>query len=228
MGSLSQVAGLPVSGAGTPLWRHSPAGLPEDWFTAAVDRLTAKHRRLPGPLIEHQPRPGESPPAQPLYRLADYLEQHSRRERFLLCPPTAFWEAATCHAHTPADLSSLAGEALVRGRYRHAARLAQRGVDAGDFGALRILVQVGEPARNQEEARRLYQRGVDAGDSHALMMLAQMREKAGGRTAGPGAGEGGGRGGGRASRPLWLDRRRGDRSPLEPVAQAWRSGNRTP
>ncbi|MGV9772876.1 hypothetical protein [Streptosporangium sp. NPDC003464] len=142
-----------------------------------MDRLTAKHRRLPGPLIEHQPRPGEPPPAQPLYRPADYLEQHSRRERVLLCPPTTFWEAA----HTPADLTSLAAQALARGRYRHAARLAQRGVDAGDLGALRILVQVGEPARNREEARRLYRQAVDAGDFGALNLPARMREEAGDR-----------------------------------------------
>ncbi|MEU6742780.1 hypothetical protein [Streptosporangium sandarakinum] len=151
----------------------------EDWFTAAVDRLTAKHRRLPGPLIEHQPRPGEPPFAQPLYRLADYLDQHGRRERVLLCPPTAFWEAATRHAHTPADLTALAARALARGRYRHAARLAQRGADASDLEALRILAQLWERVRNQEEAERLYRQAADAGDSYALTMLAQMRDQAG-------------------------------------------------
>ncbi|MFF0249969.1 tetratricopeptide repeat protein [Streptosporangium sandarakinum] len=151
----------------------------EDWFTAAVDRLTAEHRRLPGPLIEHQPRPGEPSSAQPLYRLADYLDQHGRRERALLCPPTAFWEAATRHACTPADLAALAAGAIVRGRYRHAARLAQQGTDAGDLDALQILAQVWERVRSQEEAERLYRRAADAGDFRALRWLAQRREKAG-------------------------------------------------
>ncbi|MGV9602088.1 tetratricopeptide repeat protein [Streptosporangium sandarakinum] len=151
----------------------------EDWFTAAVDRLTAKHRRLPGPLIERQPRPGEPPFAQPLYRLADYLEQHGRRERALLCPPTAFWEAATRHACTSADLAALAAGAIVRGRYRHAARLAQQGTDAGDLDALQILAQMWERAGNWQEAERLYQQAADAGDLRALYRQAHMRERAG-------------------------------------------------
>ncbi|GLW11519.1 hypothetical protein Misp01_66470 [Microtetraspora sp. NBRC 13810] len=127
----------------------------QDWFTGAVDRLTARHRRLPGPLIEHQPRPGEPSFPQSLYRLADYLDQHGRRERVLLCPPAAFWDAATCHAHTPAALAALAEAAWNRCRYRHATRLVQRAADiadAGDGDVLRMLARLLREAGDRDGA----------------------------------------------------------------------------
>ncbi|WP_169809299.1 hypothetical protein [Actinomadura chibensis] len=102
-----------------------------DWDIAAFDELTKLHRRLPGPLIEHRARPGEPQPAHPLYRLADYLEQHARTERARIFPPASFWEAAARHAHTLDDLTALAGRAEERGRYRHAAHLYRQAADAG-------------------------------------------------------------------------------------------------
>ncbi|MEV7010775.1 hypothetical protein [Streptosporangium sp. NPDC051022] len=153
----------------------------EDWFTTALDRLTARHRRLPGPLIEHRVRPGEPPSAQLLYRLADYLEQHGRDERGLLCPPTTFWEAAARHAHTSTDLTVLADEAYVRGRYRHAHHLAQRAADAGDPHALRVLANMREQMEDQDGAERMYRQAADAGDRGAMEWLAKMLEEAGDR-----------------------------------------------
>ncbi|MEU6743763.1 hypothetical protein [Streptosporangium sandarakinum] len=67
----------------------------------------------------------------------------------------------------------------MRGRHRHAVRLAQRGTDAGDLDALQILAQVWEQARNQEEAERLYRQAADAGDFGALGKLIRMRVEAG-------------------------------------------------
>ncbi|MFI0445365.1 hypothetical protein [Actinomadura sp. 6N118] len=93
------------------------AGL--DWFSAALNDLTATHRRLPGPLTERHPRPGESLPPYRLYRLADYLEQHGRVERALICPPATFWTAATRYSGTSSDQFVLAHAAIDRGRYRH-------------------------------------------------------------------------------------------------------------
>ncbi|MFI0406185.1 hypothetical protein [Actinomadura sp. 3N508] len=185
-----------------------------DWFIPVLDRLTAPHRQLPGPLIQHRPRPGEPSPPVPLYRLADYLEQHGRRERILLCPPAAFWDAP---AHTPADLATLGDAAKARGRYRQAAHLYRQAADAGSTDALvrlaRLRGALGDPAG----AERLYRQAADAGHGGALWHLAILHAEAGDhaeaeRLAQERADAGG-------ARVLWglaiLHRRRGDRAGAE-------------
>ncbi|GGQ18027.1 hypothetical protein [Streptosporangium pseudovulgare] len=149
----------------------------EDWFTAAVDRLTAKHRRLPGPLIEHQPRPGEPPFAQPLYRLADYLEQHGRSSRRFESPPEAFWTAATRHITAAEDLEALSAAARDRLRYRHAAELARRAAAAGHFDQLYRLADEFEEHGNTSRAERLYRAGAEAGDIACTFQLMMIRER---------------------------------------------------
>jgi hypothetical protein len=70
---------------------------------APLSRATPRPQR-------HQPGPSTSakvPPAQsewPVFRLADYLEQHGRLTRRALCPAASFWHAA----HTVADRSPAA------------------------------------------------------------------------------------------------------------------------
>ncbi|SEU47581.1 TPR repeat [Nonomuraea wenchangensis] len=175
-----------------PLLRHAAPGYLDehawdqvgglDAFSTAMDRLTAKHRRLPGPLTEHQPRPGEPSSPHPLYRLASYLEQHGRRERALLCPPSAFWEAAI-RAGTPTALAALSQAAVNRGRLRHACRLAEKAADAGDPNALvrlrGILAKLREVAGNCEAAERLALQAAEEGDPTVLGQLALMREREG-------------------------------------------------
>ncbi|WP_331732160.1 ATP-binding protein (plasmid) [Streptomyces avidinii] len=58
----------------------------------------------------------------PSYRLADYLDQHGRRERAEHIPPVGFWTSAAQHAH-PTDLATLGDAARNRGLYRDAAQL---------------------------------------------------------------------------------------------------------
>ncbi|MFC4050011.1 tetratricopeptide repeat protein [Actinomadura syzygii] len=149
------------------------------WYTDALDELTTQHRRLPGPLVEHRPRPGESRPSQRLYRLADYLEQHARTERARLCPPATFWTAAADHAQTPEDLTALGKQAMDRGRYRHADRLYRRAVDAGDTSALLYLIRLRDQAGDHQGLRRLFQQAADAGHADTLMLTARLREEAG-------------------------------------------------
>ncbi|MFB4317574.1 hypothetical protein [Actinomadura sp. 21ATH] len=174
-----------------PLLRDAAPGYLDDhtwdqvggagWFTTALQELTALHRRLPGPLTGRRPRPGEPPAAVPLYRLADYLEQHGRAERAQLCPPAAFWDAAAHHARTPADQSVLGNAARDRGRYRHAALLYRQAADAGDLDALRNLAYRRQEAGDRQGAERLYRQGADAGDPYALWALADLWEEAGDR-----------------------------------------------
>ncbi|TDB78713.1 tetratricopeptide repeat protein [Actinomadura sp. KC216] len=150
-----------------------------DWFIPVLDRLTAPHRQLPGPLIQHRPRPGEPSPPVPLYRLADYLEQHGRRERILLYPPAAFWGATAHHVHTPADLITLGGAAEARGRYRQAAHLYRQAADAGSTDALVRLARLRGELGDRAEAERLYRQAAYAGDGGALWRLAVLHAEAG-------------------------------------------------
>ncbi|MFC5188051.1 tetratricopeptide repeat protein [Actinomadura harenae] len=152
-----------------------------DWFITALDELTATHRRLPGPLIEHRPRPGQPAPPAPLYRLADYLEQHARRERISLCPPATFWNAAVRHCRTPADLTALGKSAANRGRYRLATNLYRPAADAGNPDALMYLAYRCEEAGDRAGAEQLARQAADARSAIALMYLAGLREEAGDR-----------------------------------------------
>ncbi|MFI1584495.1 hypothetical protein [Embleya sp. NPDC020630] len=88
----------------------------DDWLEQALAEAGAPCRGARSPLTRIRPRPGEPAPTQPHYRLADHLEQHGRHSRQLLCPPASFWEAATRHPGTPADLLTLAHAALNRSR----------------------------------------------------------------------------------------------------------------
>ncbi|TYK44060.1 tetratricopeptide repeat protein [Actinomadura decatromicini] len=150
-----------------------------DWFRAALEELTARHRLLPGPLVEHRARPGEPPLPHRRYRLADYLEQHGRTERLLICPPASFWDAAAQHSRAPHDLLVLGDQARSRGRYRHAAHLYRRAVDVGDSDALMDLALLRKEADDLQGAEQFYRRAAEAGNSDALAKLALLRAEAG-------------------------------------------------
>ncbi len=93
-------------------------GLGEDWLEQALAYTAAPCKGIRGPLTRIRPRPARSRPSgpgprdrdeqladgrvsmagMPLYRLADYLDQHGRRHRADQIPPADFWAAATDHA----------------------------------------------------------------------------------------------------------------------------------
>ncbi|MGV9600710.1 hypothetical protein ACWDR1_29010 [Streptosporangium sandarakinum] len=162
--------------------------LNEDWLERAFAYLT-DHRPCRGarpPLSRIRPRPAPGfahteQSGEPSYRLADYLEQHGTRTRRLLCPPAAFWDAATCHAATMSDHRALAQAARDRGRYRYAFALYQAAADAGDTSVLRELAEMREEAGDHAGAERLARAAAGAGDTHALWELARTREEGGDR-----------------------------------------------
>ncbi|MGW0138853.1 hypothetical protein [Streptomyces calvus] len=103
----------------------------DDWFEQALAYTRAPARGARGPLTPIRPRPTEPVPEQPLYRLADYLEQHGSDTRRYEAPPPAFWQAASEYAHTPDDQYLLGVAAARRGRARDAARLYLAAYGAG-------------------------------------------------------------------------------------------------
>ncbi|MEU6071254.1 hypothetical protein ABZ864_44160 [Streptomyces sp. NPDC047082] len=50
--------------------------LEDDWLEQALAHVARPLRGTRGPLTRIRPRHGQASPAQPHYRLADYLEQH--------------------------------------------------------------------------------------------------------------------------------------------------------
>ena len=76
--------------------------------------------------------------AGPLYRLADYLDQHGRAQRASQIPPAEFWSAAAAHA-APADQAALGDAADARGLYRDAAQLYKNAATSGNARAVLYL-----------------------------------------------------------------------------------------
>ncbi|MEQ0560095.1 hypothetical protein ABJI51_13490 [Amycolatopsis sp. NEAU-NG30] len=77
---------------------------------------------------------------EPLYRLADYLDQYSRVQRVDRIPPVGFWAAAVSSA-APGSLASLALSAWKRGLYRDAVELNKKAAGLGNAFAGAQLVE---------------------------------------------------------------------------------------
>ncbi|MGQ4464686.1 hypothetical protein ACN6LC_003797 [Streptomyces violaceoruber] len=103
--------------------------LTDDWAEAAFAELAHLVHGKQAPLRRVNPRPQRrlpgapplaalpQPTAGPVFRLADYLEQHGRATRRRLCPPASLWQAAYTHLTDVDDLLNLAEAA--RFRYRN-------------------------------------------------------------------------------------------------------------
>ena len=128
--------------------------LSEDWLEQALAYTAKPAKGVRGPLTRIRPHPARSRapgpgardsgeqlaggqagiPAGPLYRLADYLDQHGRTHRKGQFPPAGFWAAAADHAF-PADQATLGDAAHARGLYRDAAQLHKNAAACGNLHA---------------------------------------------------------------------------------------------
>ncbi|MFL3871332.1 helix-turn-helix domain-containing protein, partial [Streptomyces griseobrunneus] len=163
--------------------------LTEDWAEKAYAELAEHVHGKQAPLRRITPRPQRRPPGPsaltgvptprprvPVFRLADYLEQHGTTSRRHRCPPASFWDAAHTHINQPDDLYSLAQAAENRCRLQWAHHLYQR---ASDHGSREAWVPLADMADDREEAEILCQRAADHGNIHAVVRLARMREQKG-------------------------------------------------
>ena len=125
--------------------------LGEDWLEQALAYTAVPCKGARGPLTRIRPRParraarnrGDQPAsmaaaAGPLYRLADYLDQHGRAHRASQIPPAEFWSAAAAHA-APGDQAALGDAAHARGLYRDAAQLHKNAAASGNLRAALYL-----------------------------------------------------------------------------------------
>ncbi|WP_405535330.1 hypothetical protein OG426_55335 (plasmid) [Streptomyces canus] len=168
---------------------HDYDQLSQDWVEAAFAELarpvhgkqaalrrtgTRPKRHPPG---SRNPNAADVPASGPVYRLADYLEQHGRRTRGEICPPASFWYAAHSHLAQPEDLSNLARAATARHRLQWGHHLQIRAAEAGDPACMHALMQAREQAGDRAAAEELAWRAAEAGHIYLLVDLAWMREE---------------------------------------------------
>ncbi|WP_433474935.1 hypothetical protein ACQPZP_40705 [Spirillospora sp. CA-142024] len=114
--------------------------LGEDWLEQALAYTGLSCKGARGPVTRVRPDPNRTSASDtgPVYRLADYLDQHGRRHRADQIPPPGFW-AAAAHAH-PGDHAVLGNAAQARGLYRAAAQLHKNATSRGDTHAAAALI----------------------------------------------------------------------------------------
>ncbi|MGW9594356.1 helix-turn-helix domain-containing protein [Streptomyces chartreusis] len=175
--------------------------LSENWLEQALAEASDPVHGNLAPLRRVRPRPAhpteaKTTAAQPIYRLTDYLEQHARRERRLLCPPASFWQSACDHLASE-ELINLAKAANDRHRTRWADRLRYQashgllvlldrhrneGLHHGpgpDSRLLYELAELRESAGDLEGAANLLRAAGDAGNTRALHNLSRRYEARG-------------------------------------------------
>ncbi|MEU7525166.1 hypothetical protein AB0A74_05485 [Saccharothrix sp. NPDC042600] len=134
-----------------------------DWFSSAVEYLTAPCRGVPGPFeVVHDPS------GSTCYRLADYLVHELTWRRLNVSCDAEFWNSLLAHA-TPAQLPVLAVKAEARHLYRCAYRAHRK---AGDlFAAVSLLYRCGRAA----EALVLLRGMASTGHVDAVRHAAALR-----------------------------------------------------
>ncbi|MFF3431368.1 helix-turn-helix domain-containing protein [Streptomyces sp. NPDC002602] len=168
--------------------------LTDDWAEHAFAELAALVHGKQAPLRRTTPRTRRRPPAPspavrgpapstagPVFRLADYLEQHGLTSRRHLCPPASFWHAAHTHLTDPDDLGNLTDAAESQHRLQWAHCLRQRAAHHGNPDALYRLAVMWEESGDREGAEALAQQAAERGHTNAPHFLAGMRERAGDR-----------------------------------------------
>ena len=133
--------------------------LDEGWLEQALAYAAVQCKGARGPLTRIRSRPARSPAGGaaaaesdkqladgqasiagiPLYRLADYLDQHGRHHRKGRLPPASFWAAAAGHAFL-GDQAALGDAAHARGLYRAATQLRKNAAAHGNIRAARHLI----------------------------------------------------------------------------------------
>jgi TPR repeat protein len=146
-----------------------------NWLEQALAYCAVPCRGARGPLTLVRPRPGQPAPAQPHYRLADYLEQTGRAMRRSVLAPAGMWDALVKQA-SERDLPQIAQEADWRSLYSHSIRLYQRAAEAGEQDALAEAARLLKTNGQLEEAIDWLKTRAEAGNRYALEQAARLLE----------------------------------------------------
>ena len=160
-----------LAGTGPGLHRRPVQGRP---------RAADPHPPPPGP--GRRPPRGDQPAsmaaAGPLYRLADYLDQHGRAHRASQVPPAEFWSAAAAHA-APGDQAALGDAAHDHGLYRDAAQLHKNAAASGNLPAVFYLSRPPDCLRADLRPAHWAVAHVVLDDPHAVAVLLDRLREAG-------------------------------------------------
>ena len=167
-----------------------------DWLEQTLANLGVPRKGVRGPLTRIRPLPARSrapgpgsgdsdeqpadgaasSPGGPVYRLADYLDQHGRDHRKGQFPPAGFWAAAAHHAF-PGDQAMLGYAAHARGLYRDAAQLHKNAAADGNLDAVFYLANPPHYLRNNVRPVRWAIAHVSLDDPAGVArLLASLRE----------------------------------------------------
>lgn len=145
--------------------------LAEDWLEEAFAYAAQPVRGARGMLTRRRPRRGEPAVEGPVYRLADYLEQHGRQTRRLQRIPPSLWESAL--HHTPSG-PAMAQFARSCGLLRTAFHLERKAAASGQDEAAGRAGDVLRRAGREKEALPWYQKAGAAGDPQAALWAGQL------------------------------------------------------
>ncbi|MBR7832767.1 sel1 repeat family protein [Actinospica durhamensis] len=148
----------------------------EAWLDRALAELA---HPVHGDLVPLRHVPARLRRSRSEYRLADYLEEHGRRERALICPPSSFWRAAAALLSDPGDLANLGSAAEVRHRLSWAATLYERSAHGGNMFALGRLAVIRDLGGDHGDAAAMAERAAENGHVSALTVLIGRRTTTG-------------------------------------------------
>jgi TPR repeat protein len=145
--------------------------LAENWLEEAFAYAAQPVRGARGMLTRRRPRRGEPETDGPVYRLADYLEQHGRQTRRVQRMPASLWESAL--RYTPSG-PTMARFARSCGLLRVAFQLERKAASSGHDEAARSAGDVLQKAGRQEEALTWYEKAGESGDAEASLRAGEL------------------------------------------------------
>jgi tetratricopeptide (TPR) repeat protein len=147
----------------------------DGWVEEALEYCAQPCRGTRGPLTRSRLRNGGQNPDPPLYRLADYLDQHGRRTRQFTRPPAGMWQALADHGNID-DLRRIARSARDRGLLRTEAQFYVAAATTGDTLAPVALAQLLYRAKHLGDDRPWVGRAAGSSDVGDFVMAQQLEE----------------------------------------------------
>jgi tetratricopeptide (TPR) repeat protein len=147
--------------------------LGDDWLEQALGYTAASCKGARGPLTRIRKLPADASSRQPVYRLADYLEQYAWTTRAAHRLPQTLWQACATHAAAP-DCIRLGLAARLRNDFDAAITCYAAAASAGDASAAAEAADMLRDQGRTDEALPWYQRAADAGNPTATWAAARM------------------------------------------------------
>lgn len=147
--------------------------LAENWLEDAFAYAARPVRGARGMLTRRRPRRGEPSDEGPVYRLADYLEQHGRQTRRTQRLPPSLWDSALHHTTPGPAVSRFARSCgLLRVAFHLDRKAAASGHGQGEAAhrAGEVLRQAGR----EKEALPWYEKAGEAGDPESALWAGQL------------------------------------------------------